>query len=239
MLRIIEVFRSLKARKSRETPGDDSSLGRSPEIHRFTLPCGSVVSVDAADFVHLKKLSWSASRHKKTPGRVYVKHCFKVAGRRWTVPLHRMIAAPKLGEMVDHINGNPLDNRRENLRICAARQNAWNVTSSKHQKRGGYKGVTWHKRGKKWEAGCNAGPVRPDGKRKRVYLGLFADPVEAARAYDRLALEAFGEFASLNFPEDGPAHAIDIAARVLGSGDACAHILTHELATAAEGVGHG
>jgi hypothetical protein len=124
-----------------------------------------------------------------------------------------VIAGAGPGDIVDHVNGDTLDNRRANLRICSARENTTNVTSSKRQKLGGYKGVTWHPKGKKWEAGICCGELRPNGKRKRIYLGLFSDPKEAARAYDREAIKHFGAFASLNFPEEAREEA-DFAAAV-------------------------
>jgi hypothetical protein len=177
---------------------------------------GHRVRVDVEDYYALTRVRWTAKRSSTTPNRICSQHSTWMNGKRATLAMHRILASAKPGQIVDHINGDPLDNRRSNLRLCDAAGNSRNVTSSKRQKAGGFKGVTWHPKGKKWEAGCCSGPRHPGArKRKRVYLGLFSDPVEAARAYDREALKAFGEFASLNFPEDGPAHAIDIGLSAL------------------------
>ena len=94
--------------------------------------------------------------------------------------------------IVDHINGNVLDNRRCNLRLCTRAENARNVKKSKSNT-SGYVGVT--KEGRKWLA-----TVRLNHKTYR--LGRFEDKVEAARARDRKAIELHGEFASLNFPRE-------------------------------------
>jgi len=103
--------------------------------------------------------------------------------------LHRIILNAPKDMQVDHINGNRLDNRRENLRLCTHQQNCMNrkpVTP-------GYKGVSWAKG--KWRA-----QIRYQGYTH--YLGNnFDAPEEAAQAYDEKAKELFGEFARLNSEE--------------------------------------
>lgn len=93
--------------------------------------------------------------------------------------------------LVDHINGNPLDNRRSNLRITDKRGNAQN--SAKHKDASSYfKGVTWDKSRRKWMV-----QIVIDGV--RTHLGRFAIEEDAARAYDEAAKQHFGEFARCNF----------------------------------------
>jgi hypothetical protein len=58
----------------------------------------------------------------------------------------------------------------------------------------GYRGIRWNKERKRWK-------VYIGFNRKRVYVGDFRDKVEAAKAYDAVALKYFGEFAYLNFPQ--------------------------------------
>jgi len=95
--------------------------------------------------------------------------------------------------LVDHINGNGLDNRRVNLRPATPSQNSANTRTRLSVS--GYRGVTWFARTSRWRA-----HISVDGKQR--HLGYFDDAAEAARVRDTAALEAFGEFARLNFPQE-------------------------------------
>lgn len=106
--------------------------------------------------------------------------------------MHRVIMGEPRGLVVDHIDGNSLNNRRSNLRVCTVSQNHQN-----QRFRGGlsrYKGVCFLKKINKWRANIGF-----DGR--RMHIGCFDNEVDAAKAYDRKAGELFGEFAYLNFPE--------------------------------------
>jgi len=92
---------------------------------------------------------------------------------------------------VDHKNGNGLDNRKFNLRICTRSQNQQNKKKP-ISNTSGFKGVAWSKAANKW---CAYIAVN----KERIHLGLFVDPKEAARAYDTAARKFFGEFARPNF----------------------------------------
>jgi hypothetical protein len=162
--------------------------------------------VDAADGERCLAFSWHTKRRANRPSYIYATRTVRVTpgrgGKKTDLSLHRFVMGcePGDGQVVDHINGDPLDCRRENLRLTDHRGNATNVTSSKNQKAGGYKGVAWNPRAKKWQASICAGEVKANGKRRQLYLGCFTDPVAAARAYDAAATKHFGDFASLNFP---------------------------------------
>lgn len=160
--------------------------------------------VSPEDFERVDAYTWHLKRKTDKPAELYAQTRVRLTpgrdGSKLTVLMHRFILGAERGQQVDHINGNPLDNRRENLRIASNSQNQQNVRHSANQKRGGFKGVYWHKASGKWMASIGCGPLKPTGKRARVYLGLFTEPAEAARAYDRAALEHFGEYAALNFP---------------------------------------
>lgn len=158
-----------------------------------------VALVDPEDFQEIAAHRWHIKRSSGSR-YIYAQREVRVGGARTKIAMHRVLAGAALGQIVDHANGVTLDNRRSNLRICTVRENCANVVSSKNRKRGGYKGVSWNKNARKWEASIGGGEVGPNGKRRRVYLGLFSDPVDAARAYDAAALKCFGEFAALNFP---------------------------------------
>jgi len=114
--------------------------------------------------------------------------------RRTILHIHRLITGAPKGMDIDHINGNPLDNRKSNLRICTHTENMRNRGANKNNT-SGYKGVGWHKKGKKWGATIKH-------NYKSVYIGLYEDKEEAARAYDKKAKELHGEFAYLNFPDE-------------------------------------
>jgi hypothetical protein len=107
--------------------------------------------------------------------------------------MHRLIMGEPPAAMIDHRDGDGLNNSRANLRICTPSQNQQN---RKHQalNTSGYRGVTYHKRLARWQA-----QLGHDGRKH--YLGVFHNPIDAARAYDLKAVEHFGEFANLNFPE--------------------------------------
>lgn len=111
------------------------------------------------------------------------------------ITMHRTIMESIVGPIpshyvVDHIDGDTLNNSRGNLRICSDIQNLRNSRLSKANK-SGYKGVSWKKHCKKWLAQIQF-------EKKCYHLGLFADPVEAAKAYNAAAVKYFGEFARLN-----------------------------------------
>lgn len=91
---------------------------------------------------------------------------------------------------IDHINGDPTDNRLVNLRLATHLQNMRNVKRPTHNT-SGYKGVSWHRRDRRWRAQIKTGKVTK-------FLGNFTSKEEAASAYNMAAQRMFGEFARLN-----------------------------------------
>lgn len=138
-------------------------------------------------------------RWRKRAGRGRVGHLagtFKDGYRRITFRGRSHYAAPLAwwfmhGVMpaeIDHDNGIPGDDRLDNLRLATRSQNNANV-GKRRNNTSGFKGV--FRCGNRWKAQIGAA--------RTVYLGLFATPEDAARAYDAAALEHHGEFARLNF----------------------------------------
>lgn len=105
--------------------------------------------------------------------------------------LHNLIMQPSEGLWVDHIDGNKLDNRRSNLRICTHSQNTANRKRKSGEFSSLYKGVTFDKNRNRWRAS-----IAFNGKRRRI--GDFMNELEAAQAYNEAAIKTHGEFAKLN-----------------------------------------
>lgn len=123
------------------------------------------------------------------------KKYLRVGFRNKQLLVHRVIWALKTGKwpvnQIDHIDGNPFNNRFENLREATSQENNRNKKSNKDSV-SKYKGVYWHKFGKTWAAAAKIG-----GKQK--HLGSFKLEQDAAKAYDAFVKEHYGEFAQLNF----------------------------------------
>ena len=111
---------------------------------------------------------------------------------------HRLIFLYHYGylpEFLDHIDGNPLNNKIDNLREATSQENSMNRKKDKSY--GGkptlskYKGVSWRKESQKWKVSIMIGE-------KRKHLGYFDLEIKAAKAYNRAAIELFGKFAKIN-----------------------------------------
>jgi hypothetical protein len=150
-------------------------------MKQIPLGHGKFAKVDDQDYDYLMQWNWRCSASGYAV--------------RWngygTYPMHRQIMNPPDSMVVDHINQDKRDNRRENLRVCTRSQNRHNVPVVKNSS-SGYKGVQKH--GKRWKASISR-KLGDD-----ITIGVYDDPKEAARAYDEKAREIFGEYAWLNFP---------------------------------------
>lgn len=163
---------------------------------KIPLTQGKYALVDAEDFDRINKFKWCLS---STQGRWFYASAWKriPGGKRERIKMHRVVLMAKAGQIVDHINHDTLDNRKENLRICSGGQNSQN-SEKKTIGTSKYKGVCFHKRIGKFQAYIYF-------NKQRFHIGSFADEKKAARAYDKAALSMFEQFAFLNksqFPED-------------------------------------
>lgn len=154
---------------------------------------GKVALIDKEDSPLILQHKWqysSSSAKRANTNQEYAKTT--INGK--AVKMHRLIINAPEGMDVDHINGNQLDNRKLNLRICSRIENLRNSKKYKRKTKCSsvYKGVSWHKKAGKWEAG-----LQFEGK--RIWLGLFEDEIEAAKSYDSKAKELFKEFCKTNF----------------------------------------
>lgn len=151
-----------------------------------------VAIVDEAD-KDLADLSWTVNALKNTQ---YAMRHIRINRKQIAILLHRVILSRMLGrellssEQTDHINGDGLDNRRENLRLATSSQNHWNQKRASNNS-SGYKGVTWSKHNKKWRAQIMY-------KKNPIFLGYFDRPELAHEEYCKAAKELFGEFANFD-----------------------------------------
>lgn len=148
----------------------------------INLTKGKVALVDDADFDWLAKRKWYASQCRD---RYYA----YTPDRSSDVSMHRILLKAKPGQIVDHRNGDGLDNRRHNLRLCSKSENMQN--SRKRPGTSQFKGVSWDSGRKKWAAFITANG-------KSMNLGRFKSEEDAAIAYDVAAQLFHGEFALLN-----------------------------------------
>ena len=104
--------------------------------------------------------------------------------------MHRYFIKAKEGEVIDHIDRNPLNNRKSNLRLATPQQNSFNRAGAKYST-SKYKGVN-KRNNTQWTAAITKGGV--------LYKQHFDSELEAAKQYDKWAIDLFGDFAYLNFP---------------------------------------
>lgn len=170
-----------------------SSKKKKPYIYdgayRIPLTKGEEALIDIDDFGLVSGKSWQCLNYKYAVGTTD-----KTSGRK-TVLIHRVIAKAGKEYEVDHVNGNGLDNRKCNLRICTRAENVRNLKVQNRNKSSQYKGVSFYKG--RWQS-------KIQHNKRCIWLGYFASENEAAKAYNNAASKYFKEFAKLNVIRSSP-----------------------------------
>lgn len=153
---------------------------------QIQLSQGKFALVDDEDFEKINQYKWHYDNNRRRDGYAVAQTGYK--GKK--IYMHRFIVNAQKEQEIDHIDGNKLNNQKSNLRVVTRSQNNYNQrpqinASSK------FKGVTWHKKAQKWMATIHT-------KDNKIYLGVFTEEAEAAKAYNKIAKELFGEYARLN-----------------------------------------
>lgn len=155
---------------------------------QIPLTRGLFAIVDDADFERVNQFKWHACKSRNTKSIFYAQRHTPRPFRKLII-LHIFLMNSPKGTDVDHIDGNGLNCRRENMRLATKAQNQWN-RGKNSTNTSGYKGVSFQG---KWRAS-----IKVNGN--RIWLGTFPTAELAARAYDEAAKKYHDEFAFLNFP---------------------------------------
>jgi hypothetical protein len=154
-------------------------------VKEIPLTKGLFAQVDDEDFERISRYKWYASKQYECYYALRYSGDYR---KRQTQSMHRDILQTEDSHIiVDHKDGNSLNNQKSNLRICSHAENIRNRNRKEKRNTSGYRGVCWHKRANKWVAS-----IKVDGK--RIHLGCFDDIKEAAESYNSAAKLHFGEF---------------------------------------------
>lgn len=165
-------------------------------MKEIKLTKGLVALVGDEDFEWLNQYKWHVhTANDKKRCQCYAARSVRQSGkpRQRVQYMHKLIlGADETKTLVDHKDGNKLNNQRQNLRIANSYENQHNQV--KHcNNTSGYKGVSWNKSSNKWQVSIQI-------NNKNKYIGVFENKIDAAKEYDKNAVLYFGEFANLNFP---------------------------------------
>lgn len=162
-------------------------------MRKIQLKHGEIILVNDKDYEKLNKWAWHLNSKGYVSRTKFILGLKSKNGKRTgrKIFMHREIMEAKKGQIIDHINGNPLDNRRENLRLC--KDQSQNIANGKLRRNNttGYKGVYFHKKSHLYQVYITV-------MYKHIFIGSFKTAVDASKAYNKAARKHFGEFALLN-----------------------------------------
>jgi len=142
-----------------------------------------VVFVDDEDYNYLSNYKWYLSTFGYPQTSIYINK------KRTSKQMHLFLINTPKDYVTDHIDRNPLNNQKENLRIVTISQNQMNISKRKKITTSKYKGVSLYKN--KWQAQIQI-------NKKPYHLGYYLNEIDAAKAYNKAAKELFGKYAKLN-----------------------------------------
>lgn len=149
---------------------------------------GKTALVDDEDFERVNSFRWFFVRSSTGRGSGYFATGRGRNGKKMVYLHHAIIGRPVNRKMsVDHVNGNGLDNRKENLRFATARQQRQN-SAIRMNNHSGFKGISKRKQ-------CETFKAEIMAKGRRIYLGDFKTELEAFEAYKKAAIQHYQEFA--------------------------------------------
>lgn len=151
---------------------------------KLILTNGSIALVDDEDFEKVSRYSWYSLKG-------YAARTGSMPGEPHTMLLHHVVTGTDYKYIVDHVNGDTLDNRKKKLRVATIQQNCFNKSVNKNKQSSKYKGVFWSKEKNLWLS-----LIKLNGKSN--HLGYYDLEVDAAAAYNENAKILFGEYARLN-----------------------------------------
>lgn len=160
-------------------------------MRTIPLTQGKVTIVDDDAPAWIFEVKWCAVRRVNDAGWYAIRGVPREGGGHTTQRLHRVIMDAKPGEQVDHKHGDGLDNRKESLRITTNTGNQRGFARRALDNKSGYRGVCWNEETQKFDAYV-----------KKIHVGYFSCPIEAARARDAKARELGWPEEGMNFPND-------------------------------------
>jgi hypothetical protein len=143
----------------------------------ITLIRGRNAQIDDDDFEMVSSMKWYFDG----------KYAINTTPGKKTIRMHQLVMRSLPGQVIDHKNGDGLDNRKENLRFCARFQNSWNMKIHKHNT-SGIKGISWCKETQSWHA-------QFQHCRKKINLGCYDRIEDAEKIYAETTRKLRGEFA--------------------------------------------